>query len=207
MGCEMKKKWSAGKVTGLVLGIIAAVIVLGASFVVSVIQLAEFLDKINIENHIPDSGTDPEEEIFSYEDKEGRENKDNRESKEDFDTEDFDAEYFDTEYYDFENAIREDLDYQADIEIYQRDDFIPEGGTGSISVYFEYPVISGDIPNIDGINQSVYKEITEIEEYMDSVALHLSEEDVYDYVGTGYVTCMTDEFFSIAYVEYGYLNK
>ncbi|MBD5500257.1 MAG: hypothetical protein HDR10_03495 [Lachnospiraceae bacterium] len=198
----MKEKWSAGKIVGLILGIIAAVIVLWIAFIISVYQLAEFLVKIDIGNneeyeepYAPeefydndydhDSRADSDEEIFSYEDQEE----------------------FDTEYYDFRNAIRKDLDYQADFTYYEKDDFVPEDEPCIVYMYFDYPVISGDIPNVDGINQAIYKEIDEIEEYMTSVTELLSEGDVVDYIGTGYVTYMTDEFLSIIYVEYGFLNE
>ena len=204
MGWKMKEKWSAGKIVGLILGIIAAVIVLWIAFIISVYQLAEFLVKIDIGNneeyeepYAPeefydndndydhDSRADSDEEIFSYEDQEE----------------------FDTEYYDFRNAIRKDLDYQADFTYYEKDDFVPEDEPCIVYMYFDYPVISGDIPNVDGINQAIYKEIDEIEEYMTSVTELLSEGDVVDYIGTGYVTYMTDEFLSIIYVEYGFLNE
>ena len=202
MGWKMKEKWSAGKIVGLILGIIAAVIVLWIAFIISVYQLAEFLVKIDIGNneeyeepYAPeefydndydhDSIADSDEEIFSYEDQEE----------------------FDTEYYDFRNAIRKDLDYQADFTYYEKDDFVPEDEPCIVYMYFDYPVISGDIPNVDGINQAIYKEIDEIEEYMTSVTELLSEGDVVDYIGTGYVTYMTDEFLSIIYVEYGFLNE
>ena len=202
MGWKMKEKWSAGKIVGLILGIIAAVIVLWIAFIISVYQLAEFLVKIDIGNneeyeepYAPeefydhdydhDSRADSDEEIFSYEDQEE----------------------FDTEYYDFQNAIRKDLDYQADFTYYEKDDFVPEDEPCIVYMYFDYPVISGDIPNVDGINQAIYKEIDEIEEYMTSVTELLSEGDVVDYIGTGYVTYMTDEFLSIIYVEYGFLNE
>lgn len=200
----MKEKWSAGQIVGLILGIIAAVIVLWIAFIASVYQLAEFLVKIDIGNNEKyeepyepaefydydydydhDSRADSDEEIFSYEDQED----------------------FDTEYYDFQNAIRKDLNYQADFDYYERDDFVPEDKACIVNMYFDYPVISGDIPNVDGINQAIYKEIDEIEEYMESVTDFLSEGDVVDYIGTGYVTYMTDEFLSIIYVEYGFLNE
>lgn len=200
---KVKKKWSTGQIVGLILGIIAAVIVLWIAFIISLFQLVDFFDKIDagknagreyeksygdeeLYNH--DSQADSGKEVLPYENKE-------------------DEKDFDTEYYDFQHAIREDLDYQAVIETYQRDDFIKEEETGSISLYFEYPVITGDIPNLDGINRAIYEEINEIEAYIGEAAEFLSGQDAYDYVGTGYVTCMTDEFLSVAYVEYGYLNE
>ena len=67
-------------------------------------------------------------------------------------------------------------------------------------------MISGDVPNSDGINRILYEEVSEVEEHMVSSADLLSENDEYQYTGTCYVTYMSEDVLSVVYVEYGYLN-
>lgn len=225
MVIKMKEKWSAGKITALVLGIIALVIILWMSFIISLYQLTEFFVRIDTEKN----GEQP----YRYE-KPYRESRPDAEEKPYVEEKSDEEEYLyreeppyryeelipgedvlpygeekdsGTEYYDFHNEIREDLNYQAAFDVYKKDDFIQEDKACIMNLYFDYPVISGDIPNIDGINQAVYGEIEEVEEYMASAAGVLSEGDVYDFAGTGYVTYMSEEFLSVVFVEYGYLNE
>lgn len=207
----MKKKWSTGKIVGVILGIIAAVIVLWVAFVISLVQLIAFLDKIG-----NDSRTAYESSDGYYEEDDHKEDIDQdddapydkgNDRAADKDDDAFFYDYSsDEEYYDFSNDIKEDLDYQIEIKNYQRDDFIPVGEKSYINISFAYPVITGEVPNVDGINRAMYEEINIIEAHVASAAEFLSDGDIYDFTGTCYVTYMSDEILSVAYVEYGYLN-
>ncbi|MGN0376780.1 MAG: hypothetical protein ACI4ED_04020 [Suilimivivens sp.] len=209
----MKKGWSAGKIIGVIFGSIAAVIILWIAFVASVFQLVDFMDKIeknssddyewSYDYEKPDSDRDYDDygyDDYGYDEYNDYEN--DRSKERDFFS---DGNEVSEEYYDFEDDIKENLTYHAAIESYDRNDFVSENG-GRASLHFDYPVISGEIPNVDGINQTIHAEIDSIEEHITSSMEFLSEGDNYEYIGYGYVTYMSEEILSVAYVEYGYLN-
>lgn len=200
----MKKGWSTGKIVGVILGSIAAVIILWAAFVISLFQLVDFL------NEIEESSDEEYEWSFDYDDPEEYENPKGADAYKDERDKEKDAYSYggstEKEYYDFENAIRDDLNYQVTFRSYEKGDYVSERGMGEIILDFEYPVVTGDVPNLDGINRAIYEEIEEVDEYLASAAGLLSDEDIYVYMGECYVTYMSEEILSIAYVEYGYLN-
>lgn len=215
----MKKKWSTGKIVRVILGAIAAVNVLWIAFVISVYQLVDFFDKISESDgsydksyydygydyeHGYDHGYNDDDDFEDYDYYLYRDEDDHYHSRDPYVYDDHD--HWDDDYYDFENAIREDLSYQVEIRSYQKDDFITGEGKGYISYSMEYPVVSGDIPNLKAINQAIYEEVRSVEEYVSSASEILSEEEIYEYMGTGYVTYMSEDILSIAYVEYGYWN-
>lgn len=196
----MKKEWSAGKIIGLAVGIFAAVIVLWVAFVASVFWLVNNITKIE--------ESSSEEWIFEEEEPVGE-----VPDKEDiFEEPPEDPFYQDDRnpddgiYYEFESAIRDDLSYQVSVNTYQNDEF-PFANNSKALLSFEYAQITGDIPNLEGINKALYEEIDLIEEHISSSEEFLSDGDEYVYTGTCYVTYMSEEILSVAYVEYGYLNS
>lgn len=206
----MKKGWSTGKIIGVIAGGIAAVIILWVAFVVSVFQLIDFFSKIEEES------SDEYEWSYDYEyrDEDDAEDKDRQDDQE-FDdrSDDRDRNGFigeggnigDGEYYEFESDIREDLSYQMTIRSYEKDDFTSEQG-GRAEIFFEYAVVSGEVPNLEGINQALYEELSEVEEHINSSMEFLAKDDLYQYTGTCFVTYMSEDVLSVVYVEYGYLN-
>lgn len=206
----MKKGWSAGKIIGVTAGVIGAVIILWVAFVASVFQLIFFLERVEEDRadeyewrydyDEDDTGDRDWPDDQEYDDR-GHGDWDDR-GYDDWDDRD---ESGDGEYYEFENAIRDDLSYQITIESYDRDDFTPKNG-GKVEMDFEYAVISGDLPNADGINRKLYEEVSGVEEHIDSLLDYLSEEDEYEYISTCYVTYMTEDVLSVVYVEYALLN-
>lgn len=207
----MNKNWSTGKIIGVIFGGIAAIIILWISFIASVFQLADFLNKIEEKND-EDYSWSYNEDYHDYDDDYGYDDSYDH-NNDDYDHYDHDYNDIDPddqepagEYYDFENDLREDLTYQVAFETYVKDDFTSETG-GSAVLTFEYPVISGEAPNIDGINQAIYNEINIVEDYIGSVMNYFSEGEVYEYTGYGYVTYMSEDILSVAYEEYGYQNN
>lgn len=177
----MKNKWTTGKVVGLVFGIIGAAIVLLVAFVFSLYQLIEKIIEIDsiMSAQEYDRGTDQ-----YYED--------------DF----FDVEQWNQEeYYEFQDAIREDLQYSISFESFQ----YTCGKGHNVNAEIEYPVVSGDVPNLDGINAAIQQELTVIESYVDSWA-DLEEDSEYSFLGTTYVTYMSESILSIVYVESGNID-
>ncbi len=201
----MKKGWSTGKIVGVTLGGIAASLVLGISFVISVYQLSYFFEKMDQKSRSrydrvleENSGQERKEDDFS----EGQKEPDEEE------TEDFGgySSQPDGEYYDFTNDIRSDLSYQVEFRSFLKNDFVTQEGAGAAVMEYSYPQISGDAKNLDGINDALQEELRIVEEHIASSVDYLTGDEEYRFEGVGYVTYMSEKILSVIYVEYGYLN-
>ena len=201
----MKKGWSSGKVAAVILGSIGAAIVLVISLFVSVYQLSEYIiawDEYETE------AREQERDRKKSEDKseEWSWKEDGEESEEDFeddskDEDDFDYDY--SEYYEFHDETRDDLSYQVSIE-----DFYMEADNGlNAQGMGAYPVITGEnVKNSEIINNALKKEMSEIEKHVNEVSENIDKSESYLYKAECYVTYMDEDIFSIAYLEYGYLD-
>lgn len=195
----MKKKWNAGKITAVILGSTAAVIVLCVSFVISVFQLLAVVS--NMEERY---SADIYEAYQEQEEKSGEENDEgNLERESDYPKE---ASGNAEEYYDFENSLRDDLKYNIEFKTSLCNDFDLGEDKGSAKVEFHYPVVMGNVKNLDGINQAIQEEIHIVEEHVSYSAQYLTKDEIYSFSGEGYVTYMSEDILSVVYVEYGYLN-
>lgn len=195
----MKKKWSEGKTAAVILGGAAAAMVLGISLIVSLYQMSDFMERLDrrLEDRraameIPPEDT-PEKIIGKEEEPE-----ENTPGNDIFGEEE--------EYYDFANDIHSGLDYEIEFRTYTKDDFLSGEREGSARVEFSYPLLSGNVKNLDGINEALQKEIETVEEYVASSAVYLAEGEEYSFEAEGYVTYMSDELLSVIYVEYGYMD-
>lgn len=198
----MKKEWSAGKVLAVTLGAVAAAAVLGVSFLISLYQISHFMDKVE-ERHRnryeERAGAAPEERTVPQERRSVEEEPENEPEERFFTGEE--------EYYDFANDIHGGLSYDVEFLSYQKDDFAAGEGTGSVRVEFSYPHITGDVQNLDGINETLQEEIGVVEEYVaSSYAPYLSDGEEFLFEGECYVTYMSQDILSVIYVEYGYLD-
>lgn len=218
----MKKEWSGGKIAAAIVGSLAAVIILCVAFVASVFHLSEVLEKLSdeeyevtafwdfeaAEDEYSDAEDSDEEEADEEEDSEEdsvRKRRRARENEEDSEEDsDKEPDFYEDEYYEFEDAVKEDLSYEISFEDYERNDFL-EGEEGAFLMECRYPVVSGDVPNLEGINAAISAEKSMIEEHVTHVAEYLGSGE-YEYLATGYVTYMSEELLSIAYVEYVYLD-
>lgn len=110
------------------------------------------------------------------------------------------AEYYDdsesAEYYEFEDNIRYDLDYYVEFES-------EEFSYGDNAyIYCTYPVLGGDIPNIDALNEAIYYEYLYFEDYFNNnIKDYMSEDEYYSIFSFGYVTYMDEEKISIVFSE------
>ena len=197
----MKKGWSTGKIVGVTLGGIAASLVLGISFVISVYQLSYFFEKMDQKSRSrydrvleENSGQERKEDDFS----EGQKEPDEEE------TEDFGgySSQPDGEYYDFTNDIRSDLSYQVEFRSFLKNDFVTREGAGAAVMEYSYPQISGDAKNLDGINDALQEELRIVEEHIASSVDYLTGDEEYRFEGVGYVTYMSEKILSVIYVEY-----
>ena len=201
------KKLSGGKIAAAIIGGFAFLIVLWISLIVSIFVLVEVLDYLLEEDYVEYSYEEEYEEEYEYPewDEDDEEEKDSdrkkkREEEEETDRRD------DEDYYEFGNDIRDDLSYQLTFEESYRNDFSQEGANGTVTVEFVYPVITGEMVNLDAINDAIYSEVALVEEYVAEAASYMTETDEYNYMGEAYVTYMSEEILSVIYVEYGYFN-
>lgn len=229
----MKRGWSGGKIAAVIAGGFAAVIILIVAFVASVFHLSEVLAAISEGDYeeaflweFEDEDSDEDEEDSddtedSDEEKDRDSDRKKRRSKKDSDEdsdddsdnesdEDSDNEwdevfdFYEDEYYEFGNAITEGLSYEISFENFERNDFV-EDEEGNFLMVCKYPVVTGEVPNIEGINREIIKEIEYVEEHVEQVAEYLGGGD-YEYQVNSYVTYMSEDVLSIAYEEYAYLE-
>lgn len=120
-----------------------------------------------------------------------------------YDIEDFLNGDSDEEYYDFEQDIRDDLSYEVELEEFDKEDYdCPEGTEARLAI--TYPVVTGDIPNVEEINRKLYEEVTAADEYITAVADLMEDGDSFEYQSECYVTYMDEDILSVAFQERGY---
>lgn len=212
----MKKKWSAGKIIGIVCGSIAAAILLMVTLYISVFQLTrDILTAQGRENSYRqtdrgsyDEQEDPEEDRRAgQEDNGGSRSRREREERAyeqdpyenkvpEYDSNDF-------EYYEFHDALREDLSYQAEFETFEK----TFGENENILFRIIYPVFySKQDVDLTGVNNAVQKELNLLRDYAESVTEWVDDDEQFVFEADSYVTYMDEEVLSIAYVEHGYLD-
>lgn len=221
----MKKGWSGGKIAAVIAGGVAAVIILFVAFVASVFHMSEVLATISEGDYeeaflweFEDEDSDEDEEDSddtedSDEEKDRDSDRKKRRSRKDSDEdsdEDFDDDsdnvfdFYEDEYYEFGNAITEGLSYEISFENFERNDFF-EDEEGNFLMVCKYPIVTGEVPNVEGINSEIMKEIEYVEEHVEQVADYLGGGN-YEFQVNTYVTYMSEDVLSIAYEEYAYLE-
>ena len=147
----MKKKWTTGKIIGVSMLLVLGVVILWIAFVASVYQLAAVIEGIERTTAGRAGITGDSDDMDGY------------------DIEDFLNGDSDEEYYDFEQDIRDDLSYEVELEEFDKEDYdCPEGTEARLAI--TYPVVTGDIPNVEEINRKLYEEVTAADEYITAVA-------------------------------------
>ncbi len=184
----MKKSFSPGQITAIVIGVFVYFILLVISFVMSIYFWGYVLvsDEENEATYTDESGM--EEDILQYEWE--------PEIKEDIEE----------VYYEFGNALRDDLSYQVNFETLTREFSSESGEEGKAVVEFVYPVVAGDIDNIEAINKAIRKEVEDVESFVETTLPHLAKEEVYLYTAESYATYMSENLLSLIMVEYAYLD-
>lgn len=101
------------------------------------------------------------------------------------------------EYYgEIRDAVRTDLDYSVVWENYEY-----EGNSDTIMIAVDYPVISGDIPNVELLNDAIAGEIDYFEEYYKEYSKYMMEDEIFAVYSEGYVTYMDENVMSIVFNE------
>lgn len=211
-------KWSGGKIALLVIGCLAGAFLLVTAFCVDMYRLFSHVEEAegssyneemwNLDEEDVDTAEDEmietDEDAFDWTDELKKKKNNDEDGEDNIDDEILseEDEYWEgIEYYQFADYIREDLSYQVELEGKEI-----EGDKTYIDM--NYPVISGtDVSNLEGINRAIQKELTAVQEYVEQVEEQLGDGESYEFLIDGYVTYMSEEVFSVAYVEYGYLNE
>ena len=212
------RKWSGGKIAALIMGCMAGALLLVVALGVDAYRFYKMMDDVQQssyeedvwkeeESQVADADSnlkETDEDAYDWmdelrkdsEDSEGDGSEDKEEKKSE------DDEYWEgITYYQFTDYIREDLSYQVKLESLETE------GEGTY-IDANYPVISGnDVPNLEGINRAIQNELTVVEDYVEEIEEQLSDGESFEFLIDGYVTYMSEEVFSVAFVEYGYLNE
>lgn len=174
----MKKKLSAGEMAGIIIGGIAVVLLLAAGFFATVFTAVRWImrqDQIGPVNEYSST----KEQLIDAPD-------------------DYSQAYMDQEYYEvFEDAIRTDLDYQIDWDVYEYQGEYAD----KVSMTISYPVITGDIDNLANINTAIQGEIEENEDLAEYIGGYLQEGDTYIFEADTFVTYMDQDVFSVIFME------
>lgn len=111
---------------------------------------------------------------------------------------DYDDYEGDSPYYEFHNEIRDDLSYSVELE---DEDYEPRND--NVDMEFTYPVISGrDVPNLDKLNEAIRSEIDAyIDFYEQEYAETVGDDEYYQCRIVPYVTYMDEDKLSIVLDE------
>lgn len=99
-------------------------------------------------------------------------------------------------YGEIKDAIRSDLTYSVGWENYEY-----EGNSDTVLIAVDYPVLQGDIPNLDIINGVIAEETTYFEEYYKEYSKYMLPEEVFGVYSEGFVTYMDEEIMSVVFCE------
>lgn len=104
---------------------------------------------------------------------------------------------FGNEYYgDIADAIRTDLDYSIEWENYEFD-----GNNENVMIAVDYPVLEGDIPNIEILNQIIAEEVEYFEEFFAEYSQYMLEDEIFAVYSEGCVTYMDEDTMSVVFCE------
>lgn len=106
------------------------------------------------------------------------------------------------EYYvEIVDALRDDLSYQVEWQEYEA-----ASDDGAFSYYALFPVLTGEIPNLEKMNQAIEAAARQ-EEVICQYAAEDEEIGSCDIYKEGYVTYMDENVISVAFLETIYLNN
>lgn len=196
----MKSKWSTGKIVavagaavGALMFILLAAFCTSFLFVKIMILTGPVADAMDETILTEPSGKDDEDNQENLAEGETEENKSGE--KETEPEEDEEQEYF-TEW---ENNIRDDLDYSIEWDTYEIDE-----EDNPIHLSIKYPVVVSDtLPNVEAVNNTIQKEITVLDDYLNNVKPYLEEGAEYEFDAEAYVIYMDEDVMSIVYIEKG----
>lgn len=106
------------------------------------------------------------------------------------------------EYYgEITDAVRTDLDYFIEWKNYEY-----EGNNDNVTIAVDYPVIEGDVPNLEVINDIIDDETEYFEEYYKEYSKYMMPGESFLVYSEAYVTFMDPEVMSVVFCEMIYTD-
>ncbi len=106
------------------------------------------------------------------------------------------------EYYgEIADAIRTDLNYSIEWKNYEY-----EGNSDKVTIAVDYPVIEGNVPNLEVINDMIDDETEYFEEYYAEYSKYMMPEESFLVYSEGFVTFMDPEVMSVVFCEMIYTD-
>lgn len=106
------------------------------------------------------------------------------------------------EYYgEIKDAVRTDLSYSIEWENYECED-----NSDTVMIAVDYPVITGDVPNMELLNNTLAGEIEYFEEYYEEYSKYMLPEEIFAVYSEGYVTYMDEDVMSVVFNEIIYTD-
>lgn len=101
------------------------------------------------------------------------------------------------EYYmELQDAIRTDLSYTIEWKNYEY-----PGNNDHVMIAVDYPVVSGDVPNLELLNEKIAEEIQYFEDYYAEYSKYMLPDEVFVVYAEGYVTYMDEHVMSVVFSE------
>ena len=177
----MKKEWSTGQKTAVILGSICAGLLLLTVFCIDVFRLARYLFYVDADGYPTARYRQEEPGTYPKSDSNDFQGGGYGDFDDGSDGEDFydDYGYYgddgtdSDEYYEFHDAIRNDLSYRVDFEYYGE-----VFGEDNVELSMAYPVVysvDGSI-DLEGVNNVIQREAGEVKAYTASVGEELSAD-------------------------------
>lgn len=99
-------------------------------------------------------------------------------------------------YGEVKDSLRTDLPYSIQWENFQY-----EGNSSTVSISVDYPVIYGEVPNRELLNEIIAKETKYFQEYYEEYAKYMMQNEVFAVYAEGCVTYMDEEKMSVVFCE------
>ncbi len=101
------------------------------------------------------------------------------------------------EYYtELQDAIRTDLSYTIEWKNYEY-----PGNSDKVMIAVDYPVIQGDVPNVELLNQKIAEETKYFEDYYAEYSRYMLPDEMFAVYSEGFVTYMDEKVMSVVFCE------
>lgn len=99
-------------------------------------------------------------------------------------------------YGEIEDAVRTDLNYSVEWENYKFDK-----NSDTIHIEIDYPVIKGDVPNKDVLNEAIARETQYFSDYFKEYSQYMITGEIFNAYSRGFVTYMDAGTMSVVFCE------
>lgn len=104
-------------------------------------------------------------------------------------------------YGELKDVVRTDLSYSVEWKNYEF-----EGNNEYVMLAVDYPVVRGDMPNLDAVNEILAQETSYFEEYYEEYSKYMLEGETFAVYAEGFVTFMDEKTLSVVFEEQIYTD-